>query len=321
MTLTIDELRSRPLDELLSEAWDIRQSHFPNTITFSTPSAKRFISDHHRNDTNAFVNVSVTGNACALDCEHCKATLLESMLPVGSAKELEELADELVAKGCAGVLVSGGANLAGEVPLGSYYGALGYLKEKGLKVLVHTGLATRETAKELKKAEVDQALLDIIGARETIREVYHLDKGPEDFRMSLRALVEEGLDVAPHIVIGLHFGRILGEYEALDIITRSGASNIVLVVLSPKQGTPMENAKTPPPEDIGRLAAIARIMNPDARVLLGCARPAIREKLEMESLALRAGINGMAYPSDATVELAKELDLKTIFRDACCSLM
>lgn len=321
MTLTIDGLRSRPLDELLSEAWKIRQSHFPNAITFSTPSAKRFISNYHRNDSNAFVNISVTGNACALDCEHCKATLLESMLPVGSAKELEELADELVAKGCAGVLVSGGANGAGEVPLGSYYGALGHLKKKGLKVLVHTGLATRESAKELKKVGVDQALLDIIGARETIRDVYHLDKGPEDFQESLRALVEEGLEVAPHIVIGLHFGRILGEYDALDIIKRSGASNIVLVVLSPKQGTPMETAKTPPPEEIGRLAAIARIMNPDARVLLGCARPAIREKSEMESLALRAGINGMAYPSDATVELAKELGLETIFRDACCTLM
>ena len=321
MTLTIDGLRSRPLDELLSEAWNIRQSHFPNAITFSTPSAKRFISDHHRNDSNAFVNVSVTGNACALGCEHCKATLLESMLPVGSARELETLADELVAKGCTGILVSGGADDTGEVPLGGYYDALGYLKEKGLKVLVHTGLATRGSAKELKKAGVDQVLLDIIGARETIKDVYHLDKGPEDFQMSLRALVGEKLDVVPHIVIGLHFGRILGEYDALDIITRSGVGNIVLVVLSPKQGTPMETAKTPPPEEVGRLAAIARIMNPDRRILLGCARPAIREKSEMESLALRAGINGMAYPSDATIELAKELGLETIFRDACCSLM
>ncbi len=235
--------------------------------------------------------------------------------------ELKALGDKLAAKGCEGILISGGADSEGRVPLSGYMEAIAYLKKLGLKVLVHSGLASRESARSLKQAGVDQVLLDIIGSESTIREVYHLDKSPRDFSDSLSYLVDEGLEVVPHILIGLHFGRIVGEYDALEMIMDSGASHIVFVILTPKAGTPMENAPTPKPENIARLMAIARILNPRARITLGCAQPPGEKKLATERFAIKAGINGIAYPSDQTMDLAVEMGLKLVFKDTCCSLL
>ncbi len=318
---SIDELRSRELDDRLSEGWKIRNENFPSILTVSAPGAKTYISDHHRNRRNSFVNISVTGKACALNCEHCQKNLLQSMIPVSSGKELKILGENLVAKNCQGVLISGGATSTGEVPLDDYFDAIHHLKELGLKVLVHTGLATRETAKRLKEAGADQALLDVIGARKTIERVYHLDREPSDFFASMEALAEAGLDVIPHIIVGLDFGRIVGEYEALKMVTRIKTSTIVIVVLSPLMGTPMENVTPAGAEDVGRITAMARIANPHSYLTMGCARPPGTSKKLMERLAVRAGITGIAYPIDETIEYAKRRGLEVIFKDTCCSLL
>ena len=316
----INVLRSRNINDLLNESWNIRNENFPSILTVSTPSAKTYVSDFHKNKSSAFVNISITGTNCALDCEHCKKGLLENMISVASGDELKILGDRLVERGCEGVLISGGALPTGEVPLDNYFDALSYLKNKGLLVLVHTGLASRETARRLQKACVDQVLLDIIGDEETINKVYHLKKRPSDFLNSLQVLVDNGLDVVPHIVVGLYFGQIVGEYHALEMVTRVKPNTIVLVALSPMRGTPMEGVPTPTPEEIGKIAAIARILNPKAHVTLGCTRPSGREKESMEKCAVQAGITGLAYPADETIEYAKSLGLEIVFKDTCCSL-
>ena len=305
----INELMSRKLDDVLNESWKIRNENFPLILTVSAPSAKTYISDHYRNKRASFVNISVTGGECALECEHCKKRLLETMISVKNSEELNKLGDRLVEKGCEGVLISGGSLPSGEVPLMPYIDGIAYLKSRGLKVIVHTGLATRETAKKLKMAGVDQVLLDIIGDDTTIRSVYHLDKTTADFQDALSILTEEGLDIAPHIVIGLDFGRIVGEYRALEMICEVKPNTVVLVILSP------------PPEEIGKIAAIARILNPDAHITLGCARPIGDDREVIEKYAVMAGLNGIAYPSDETIEHAESLGLKVMFKDTCCSLL
>jgi hypothetical protein len=243
------------------------------------------------------------------------------MIPVASGEELKSLGDKLVEKGCEGVLVSGGSTSTGEVPLDGYFDALAYLKKIGLKVLVHTGLASRETARNLRKTGVDQVLLDVIGDENTIKRVYHLHKRPSDFLNSLKALKEERLDVVPHILIGLHFGRIIGEYHAVEMVTLVKPNTIVLVVLSPKRGTPMEHVEAPSPREFGRVAAITRILNPKAYLSLGCARPSGRDKEIMERYAVQAGFTGIAYPTDETIQYAQSLGLRTVFQDTCCSLI
>ncbi|MCK5396633.1 MAG: radical SAM protein [Thermoplasmata archaeon] len=317
----IQDLRDKELAWLLDKAWSLRTVEFPNELVVSAPGAKTYITDHHRNKRHTFVNISVTGNDCALNCEHCKGSLLDSMNNASDPQELIELGDRLIAKGCEGILISGGADKNGEVLLSGFTEAIAYLKGIGLKVLVHSGLASRESAISLKNAGVDQVLLDIIGSDSTIKEVYHLDKTTSDYSNTLSYLADEGLEIVPHILIGLHFGQMVGEYDALEMIMNSRASHIVFVVLMPKEGTPMENVTTPSAQEIARLIAIARILNPQAKITLGCARPPGEEKLATEEYAIKAGVNGIAYPTDQTMELAGEKGLKLIFRDTCCSLL
>jgi len=57
---------------------------------------------------------------------------------------------------------------------------------------------------------------------------------------------------------------------------------------------------------------------PQVRMSLGCART--RGDEQMELLALDAGVNRMALPSDAVIERAGELGLKVRHQRTCCSV-
>jgi uncharacterized radical SAM superfamily protein len=315
------DLYHRPLEELLAEAWAVREAHFPPLLKLSAPGAKRYEIEGFGNDPDHFAAISLTGRACALGCEHCRGRLLEGMVPAPTPQALRSLADELLTKGCRGVLLSGGADIEGRVPLDDHLETIAYLKSLGLQVIVHTGLVDRATAQGLKAAGVDQVLVDVIGDEETIRQVYHLDKGPRDYAEALAVLKEVGLAIAPHIVIGLHFGQVRGEVAALEMITAAEPEAIVLVVLNPLPRTPMGRLPAPPVEAVGRLAAVARILNPERPISLGCARPPGPAKARMEKLAIAAGINALAYPSEASLDYAASLALEIEWAEVCCSLL
>ena len=93
-------------------------------------------------------------------------------------------------------------------------------------------------------------MLDIIGADETIHDVYHLDLTTADFERSLALLADRGLRIIPHIVCGLHYGTFLGEHRALEMISRYPVSTLIIVVLVPLVGTPMAHLPPPPVEDV-----------------------------------------------------------------------
>ncbi len=316
----IETLYRLPLEELLEHAWALRRAHFPPLLDLAVPGAKRYQMEGFRNRPYRFAAISLTGGSCSLGCEHCRGQLLKSMYAAPTGPELRRVADDLVARGCQGVLLSGGADRRGQVPLRDHMQAIGYLKEMGLKVIVHTGLADEATARELSAVAVDQVLVDVIGDEDTIRQVYHLDRKPEDYGAALAVLKEAGLAMAPHVVIGLHFGRIRGELSALEIIAAADPEALVLVVLNPLAGTPMVDSRPPSAEAVGRLLAVARILVPGRRISLGCARPAGPGKVAMEHLAISAGINALAYPSASSLAHARSRSLETVWREMCCSL-
>jgi uncharacterized radical SAM superfamily protein len=150
--------------------------------------------------------------------------------------------------------------------------------------------------------------------------VLHLDRTPEDYAETLALLRELGLPVAPHVVIGLHYGQLRGELRALDMVRQAGADVIVLVVLRPLRHTPMEGLPSVAPEVVGRLAAVARLDNPETPLTLGCARPSGEAKVAIERYAVLAGVNVVAYPDPQTVRLAGEMGLRASFFERCCTL-
>ena len=82
----------------------------------------------------------------------------------------------------------------------------------------------------------------------------------------------------------------------------------------------MEDVDTPNPDEIGKIVAITRILNPKAHISLGCARPAGKNKSIIEKYAIQAGINGIAYPTDDSIIFANKLGLVNSFKDTCCCI-
>lgn len=314
------EARSAPLEELLDHAWGLRRRHFPDRLVVSAPGNKRYRAGSLCNSRACFPAVSVTGTACALECDHCGRQLLAHMVPAGSPEEFARLVEDMAGRGAGGLLVSGGCTPEGVVPLGPYLGALGRAAERGLRVVVHTGLADRALARALRAAGVAQVLLDLIGADETVRRVYHLRKGAADYRRALEDLLAEGLEVVPHIVVGLDHGVIRGEYEALSWVAELRPAALVVVMLSPLPGTRMAGVLPPAPQEVGRLVAAARVAAPALPVALGCARPAGPRGAEAERLAVDAGANALAFAAPGTLEHAAARGLEVEFRAECCSL-
>jgi uncharacterized radical SAM superfamily protein len=152
-----------------------------------------------------------------------------------------------------------------------------------------------------------------------MRKVYHLDVGLDRMKASLDALKGTGLPLIPHIVFGLHYGKVLGEMKALELVAQRKPYALVIVVLIPIRGSPMEKYPPPEPKDVARFIAAARFRMPDTPLSLSCARPTGRHREELDVLAVEAGINRMAMPDEGAVERAKEMGLKVEFHHTCCS--
>jgi lipoyl synthase len=322
-SMMIDDLKKVPLKELQSAAFQIRKENFGKEITFSFPSTVSHHTDDLPPQKDRFAAISITGRHCELNCGHCRARLLETMIPARDPDTFLQAVEGLRSRGALGVLVSGGANREGEVPLERFVLPIRAIKDKDpqFKIIVHTGLIRRGTARELKEARVDQVLIDVIGDEDTIREVYHLNKKVEDYEETLNMLKDVGHRLAPHIIIGHHFGEIRGEWKALDIVARVGVETLVLVVLKPPFPSGQNLMKIPKPEETSRISAIARVLNPSIPMRMGCIRPAHPWKAAMEKGFIDSGVNTIAYPLQGTVDYAKEIGLETRFSEMCCSLI
>lgn len=304
------------------DALALRLERFGTGIELYAPGLKRWSSSEWTPEkANRFLPVSVTGTACALQCDHCKTKVLEGMITVSKETDLYATAETLKAQGTEGILVSGGSTRRGGVPLLPHVDAMRRVREElGMRVVVHSGAVAPRLAAGLAEAGVDAVMLDIMGAEETIREVYHLDLRPEDFDRSLALLAERELRIIPHIVLGLHYGRFLGEWRALEMIAAHPVSTLILVVLTPLVGTPMGHLEPPPLEDCAAFFSTARMAMPDTKVNLGCGRPMGQMKIDLDRAAVDSGLNGIAYPADGIVAYARERGLTPSFHEYCCSM-
>jgi uncharacterized radical SAM superfamily protein len=220
-----------------------------------------------------------------------------------------------------GFLLSGGSNRRNEVHYERYLPVVTGLKRDfpHLRIAMHTALLDGPRARSMASAGVDTAMMDVIGARETITDVYHLDRSVNDFETTLAALCETTMQVVPHIVIGLHYGRILGEPVALDIVSRHPIHSLVLVVVMPFYAKP-GTFVTPATGDVGRIFLAARERIPDKQVLLGCARPPGLHRRVTDAYAVIAGLDGIAFPADGALAAAHAIGRPVVQEHACCSV-
>ncbi len=293
------------------------------SIRFSTPTFKDYASTELKGcSKNSFPSFSITAGACGLNCDHCRAEILKPMLAATSPAMLDQKVRHLIAtQDLQGFLLSGGSNRRNEIPYERFYPVVEQLKRDFpyLSIAIHTALTDEAGARAMEAAGVDTAMMDVIGADETIREVYHLDRPVADFEATLAALTATSMNVSPHIVIGLHYGRVLGEPNALDIVSRYPVEALVLVVVMPFYALPGQFA-VPDTADVGRIFAEARRRLHDRQVLLGCARPPGLHKRAVDAYAVMAGLDGIAFPADGVVGVARAIGRPFHQEHACCSI-
>jgi lipoyl synthase len=320
----LEALEDAPLDRALVDEFErARARVVGRDIRFSTPTFKAYSScDMEGCGKNSFPAFSVTAGGCALMCEHCQAKILEPMIPATSPEMLERKVREMIAtQDLQGFLLSGGSTRRNEIRYERFYPVIERLKRDHprLKVAIHSALLDAPRARSMADAGVDTAMMDVIGAQETIREVYHLERPVADFEATLAALCDTTMEVVPHIVIGLHYGRILGEPAALDIVARHRVHSLVLVVIMPFYAKPGTFA-TPATSDIGHTFLQARNRIEDRPVLLGCARPPGMHRRVTDAYAVMAGLDGIAFPADGALGVAHAIGRPAAQEHACCSM-
>jgi len=316
-------------------------------IIFAVPGSKVYISKYYNNRVNSFLNISLTGKKCELMCSHCKARLLSDMVDINSAdfvlpddsKRKENRIMEILlrhqnkvdeAKGMQtsvnGILISGGFDSLGRLTLDERI--LPELKEvknkygREIKVFMHLGFADRQTAESLYECGIDGVLVNIFSDKYSIEEIYNL-KGcnPGMFYKNARLLKEAGLRVSPHLIIGLGAGSLSGEYHSVKEIAESGADSCVFAIAKniSKQNKPM--LPEVKPLDVVKLFEYAKSRMPERPVILGCARPHGQEFEKMEIELLKLGIDVIAFPSERTLDFAKDNNYSFHFEEQCCAFL
>lgn len=298
----------------LKNAFQTSRKYRGNSVKFFLPGMFNFYGD-----TGKYGAISLTETSCSLQCEHCKGNILKTMPATPEPQDLISLAQKLWDQGEIGILLSGGCDPEGRLPWEKFTSTIKEIKNTtGLLVSVHSGFATEKQAKLLKEADVDQALIDVIGDKTTLHKVYHLHGGLDFMKRALANLKNADLEIIPHIVCGIDYGQIKGELAALALTEAIDPALLVIVSLMKFKGGPMADVSLPEAEDVLEIILAARDLMPEVETSLGCARPKGSQKLE--ALALRAGINRIAIPSLKTIELAKELGLDVSFHKTCCSV-
>lgn len=302
------------LEEMLRAARELSWSRFGKEIHFHLPGM--FCCD---GSTGRYPAISITGTACVLQCGHCRGKLLASMLQAPQPELLVRRCLDVESAGGIGVLISGGCDKNGCLPWAGFACAIAEVKRRTrLKVSVHSGFVDGPTARALRDAGVDQVLVDLIGDDDTYSEVYRLESGVSRLLSTLDALNRASLPVVPHIVCGLRNGKIGGEQNAVEIASRLGVPLVVFVSLMRIPDTPMWRATPPAPEVVVDLIARARLRMPDTALSLGCARERGNDRLEV--LAVDAGINRLALPSEEARRRAEDYGLVAHYRKTCCSI-
>ena len=321
---SIEDLEDATFDASLVDEFERRAAGMaPRPIRFSTPTFKEYASSELQGcGKNSFPAFSITAGACGLNCDHCQKKILEPMIPANDPGMLDSKVRLLIeTEGLNGFLLSGGSNRRNEIPYGRYLPVVEALKRDfpDLRIAIHSALLDEPRAKAMEAAGVDTVMMDVIGAQETIRQVYKLDRPVDDFEETLAALCSTSMEVTPHIVIGLHYGQILGEANALDIVSRYPVTALVLVVIMPFYAKP-GTFVTPDTTDVGRIFMQARERLGEQQVLLGCARPPGMHKRITDAYAIMAGLDGIAFPADGAVSVAHTIGRPFEQAHSCCSI-
>ena len=254
-------------------------------------------------------------------CQHCGGKLLESLVHATTCDELVRKALFLHKNGAKGILLTGGCDERGHVPICDIVPAIKTIKERtGMLLIAHSGFISHEEASALRGSGLDGIGFDVIGDMRTAKEVYGLSVSEKEYMESLRAIEDSGLMVFPHVCVGLHFGELRGEFRALEMIREVSPVTVIITGLMPVAGTPMAHIK-PKQADFGKVITRAMEMFPDKHVVLGCAHSSGKDREDIEMIAMKCGVSGIGAPTVSTARFARENGFEVNYYGMCCGLV
>lgn len=265
-----------------------------------------------------FLTASVTGKNCDLNCTHCQGIFLDHMKDASSPDKLLAIGNELDRQGGIGMLVSGGCDGSGKVPLTGSYDTLAEIKsEFNLILNVHTGLAGQDEILALNNAGVDIVSVDIIGSTEVAQKVYGLGASPWDYEALLARLEDASVNYVPHVTIGLDSGGESGEIEAIDMIS---GFNPGMVVFNGLMKTPGLDSSA----EVSQ-AHFSKVLEYGANKLagsmklgVGCMRP---RNLEIPFDLISSGqIDAIAMAPGRLRTMLADNKIDFVEKDGCCAL-
>jgi len=244
------------------------------------------------------------------------------MIPAETPEKLLSVCEMIRNKGIDGIVLSGGSELDGTVPLYRFSDSMRKIKEMGLTINAHTGPVNEKQARDILMAGLDCAMVDVIGSKETIRNVLGLNFSPRDIENAMKFLRKYGIkNLSPHLIVGLDYCELKHEFKAIKILQKVKVENIVIVIIIPTEGTEFQGLEPPPVEDIGSLISEMRDKFPETNISLSCVRPGGKYRERLDEIALKSGVNKIAIPSRSAFNTARKLGLKIkIYRkNRCCS--
>ena len=229
---------------------------------------------------------------CSLMCDHCRGGFLDGMTLTASPEALHSFGMGLAERDGTGVLISGGFDGEGRLGIGPFLPSIRRLSDETDLILnVHSGFLDAEGADALASAGVDIVSVDLIGDARTIRDIYHLERDPADHLETGRCVLDAGMELVPHVTMGLHRGELVGERTAVSMAVELGAKALIMNALV-ESVLPGLDA---PPVDLMSWARGEF----DGRLLLGCMYPRGRGFVEA---AEGAGFDGAVAPGGDALE-------------------
>lgn len=256
-------------------------------------------------------SISVTGTHCELNCGHCTGKYLSEMKAGNDPESLRAAMLKAKEGGAKRVLISGGFNKEGRLPIAGLLDALREGKRMtGLSLELHSGVVSEEELDRLAYVGVDALLVDIIGDQETISDYLGGTWKVEDYQRVLKMAKDRIPIVAPHILIGVSDGLIKGEFHAIDMVAEGRVDCLAMLTL-------IDQYASPPLDEVERVMAYAR-QKVKARLNLGCMRERGKVRLELEKMAIDLGYDGIANPTNEAMDYARSRGVEPVLVEDCC---
>jgi uncharacterized radical SAM superfamily protein len=232
------------------------------------------------------------------------------MTDVSNVPDMFGVIDSLISSGGEGILVSGGCDMNGSVPIMRATDAIGHATRNGLRVNVHTGFIKRDDAERLVAAGVREFSVDVHQDPDIIRDVLRLAVRPDAYSDLLDNIIAVGGRPVAHLTAG--FGTADLEMSA-DLVKKKGLREGILLALVPTKGTITEHSLI---SEDAVVDAAKMLIDMNFEVTLGCMRPRVHRALERRCIT--AGVRKIANPSRGTISWALDNGMKVIVKRMCC---